>query len=118
MANKIGSSTEGHKSLVRIQNSISVTIGQPHLYKIFWFGIGDLRAPTILFGYMHDFDPEGTTLKSMMRLIEVLFKYDPLLSLSPSSVTGHDSYSERVSKVMYQSYSSPENNSKSTLVGS
>ena len=118
MANKIGSSTEGHNSRIRVQNSISVTIGQPHLYKNFWFGTGDLRAPTILFGYMDDFDSEGTALKSMMRLLKVLFKYDSLLSLSPSSVTGHDSYSEWVSKVRYQSYSSRENNSKSTLVAS
>ena len=118
MADKIDSSTEGYNSLIRIQNSISVTIGQPHLYKNFWFGVRDLRAPTILFGYMHDLDSEGTTLKSMMRLIEILFKYDPLLSLSPSSMRGNDSYSERVSKVMPESDSSRENVSKSTLVGS
>ena len=99
MANKISSSTEGHDSLIRIQNGISVALGQPHLYKNFWFGAGDLRSSTMLFGYMPDSDPEGTTLKYIMGLFEVLVKHDPVLSLPPSdNVAG--SRNKRLAKVM------------------
>ena len=101
MSNRISPSTEGHAFLIQIQNGISVTFGQPYLYKNFWFGIEDLRSPTMLFGYIPISNIDVTTLECPMRLFEVLIKNDPLLSW--------DSYdnaisfrSKRVSKVTYQ----------------
>ena len=100
MANKISPSIEGHNSLIQIQNGISVGLGPPHLYKNFWFGAGDLRSSTMLFGYIPNSDPEGTTLKCMMRLFEVLVKHDPVLSLPPAyNVAG--SRNKQFAKVMY-----------------
>jgi hypothetical protein len=85
MANKISPSTEGHNSHIRIQNSISVMFGKPHVYKNFWFGPGDLRLPTILFGYMPISDSEDTTLNRVMGLFEVLVKHYPVHSLDFSA---------------------------------
>ena len=102
MSNRISPSTEGHAFLIQIQNSISVAFGQPHLYKNFWFGAEVYqRPPTMLFGHIPISDIEVTTLECPMRLFEALIKNDPLLSLD-SSDNVIDSYSELVSKVMYQ----------------
>ena len=103
MANKISPSTEGHDSLIRIQTSISAALGRPHQYKNFWFGVGDLRSPTMLFGYMPNSNSEATALKCTMRLLEVFVKHDPVLSLGPSD-NGIDLRSEQLSKVMYQKW--------------
>ena len=100
MANKISSSTEGHDSLIRIQTSISVAFGEPHLYKNFWFNAGDLRSPTILFGYIPDSDSKDTTLKCMMRLFKVLVEHGARAAHVFNDVT--DFRSEQFSKVMYR----------------
>ena len=101
MSNRISPSTEGHTFLTTIQNIISVTFRQPHLYKNFWFG-GEVyqRPPTMLFGHIPISDVEVTTMECPMKLFEALLKYDPLLSLDSSDVI--DFRSERLSKVMYQ----------------
>ena len=100
MANMINSSTEGHDSLIRIQTSISVAFGQPHLYKNFWFNAGDLRSPTILFGYIPDSDSKNSTLKCMMRLFKVLVEHDACGARVFNDVT--DFRSEQFSKVTYR----------------
>ena len=101
MSNGISPSTEAHAFLIRIQNIISVTFGQPHLYKNFWFGAEVYqRPPTVLFGYIPISDVEVTTPVCPMRLFEALVKYDPILFLD-SSDNVIDFRSERLSKVMY-----------------
>ena len=99
MSNRISPSTETHAFLIQIQNIIPVTFGQPYLYKNFWFGIEDLRLPTMLFAYIPVSDVDVTTLECPMRLFELLVKNDPLLSLD-SSDNVIDFRSERLSKVM------------------
>ena len=101
MSNRISPSTEAHAFLIRIQNIMSVAFGQPHLYKNFWFGIKDLRSPTMLFGYIPISDVDVTTLECPMRIFELLFKNNPLHSLD-SSYNVIDSRSKRFYKVMYQ----------------
>ena len=111
MANKISPSTEGHHSLVRIQNSISVAFGQPHLYKNFWFNAGDLRSPTILFGYIPNADSENTIFKCMVTLFGALLEHDYVRY--PYKVPTF-----QFSKVRTKRGSLLEKSSKSTVVGS
>jgi len=100
IANKISPSTEGNDSLARVQNSLSVAFGQPHLYKNFWFGAGNNgRSPTILFGYIPKSHLGDTTSGCVMRVFEVLAKQDPLLSLGPSNNSSKGDH-EKLSKVM------------------
>jgi len=94
MANKISPSTEGHNSLMRVHDSISVALGRPHLYKNFWFGVWD--HPIMLFGYIPDSDLESTMLECVMRLFKVLVKYDPLLSLASSNELSDEQLSKLV----------------------
>ena len=99
MSNRISPSTEGHAFLIRIQSTISVAFGQPHVYKNFWFG-GEVhqRRPTMLFGNVSL--SNVTTLECPTRLFEALVKYDSLLALNSSDEI--DFGSEQLSKVMYQ----------------
>jgi len=83
VANKISPSTEGHNSLIRVQNSISV--GQPHLYKNFWFGVDVVpRSSTMLFGYFPDFNPNWTGLE-YLRPFNMLVTRRPILYLELGS---------------------------------
>ena len=101
MSNRISPSTEGHAFLIRSQNIISVTFGQPHVYKIFWFGAKVYQRPlTMLFGDISPSDVEVTTLECPMRLFEALIKNDPLGLIALDNVI--DSRSEQLFKVTYQ----------------
>jgi hypothetical protein len=78
--------------LIQIQNSISVVFGKPHLYKNFWFGqANDPRSPTILFGCIPA-DSDGTALKRVMSLCEVLLKYCIVSPLAAPDVIGEIYY--------------------------
>jgi len=71
--------------------------GQHHLYKNFWFGIGDNgQLPTIIFGCSIPKSDSGDPV--MMRAVEVLVRHNPLLHLGPSQNLAK----EEMSKVVYQ----------------
>ena len=101
MASNISPSKESIDFVVRVQSSLSARFGRPHLYKNFWFGVGDnLRLPTILFGdYIPESDSGDPTSTCMMRVFEVLVKHNPLLSLGPS-VDLSEEDAKQLSKVM------------------
>ena len=74
LASKISPSKESIEFVVRVQTSLSAQFGRRHLYKNFWFGVGDnLRLPTILYGdYIPKSDSGDSTSTCMMRVLEVL----------------------------------------------
>jgi len=101
MANKIRPSIEGHDALVRVQDSLLVAFGQPHLYKNFWFGAGNNgRSPTILFGYIPRAPLTDSTSANVMRVVKLLAKHDLLVSLGLPQNSTEGDY-EKMSKVMY-----------------
>jgi len=98
MANQISPSTESNDFIDQVKNGVSAEFGQPHLYKNFWFGLGeDGRLSTILFGRpIPKSNSKNTTL---MRVFEVLLESDPLLSFGPSQDLSEEDY-EQLSKVI------------------
>ena len=106
MASNISPSKESIDFVVRVQSSLSARFGRPHLYKNFWFGVGDnLRLPTILYGgYIPECDSGDPTLTRMMRVLEVLGRRSSIAAFSDSIRS--EVNPERLAKVISEKDSS------------